>query len=100
MEKELCIILKNEQETITKKWEPSQVAYYISYNVLSIIVQSSPFLKTLCLGSIGMDPVISELCYKGTNIFLHKRTILQRNYRKMTISWSFSYNSFEKFHGI
>ena len=31
---------------------------------------------------------ISELCYTGT--------ILQRNYRKMTIKWSFSYNSFVK----
>ena len=29
------------------------------------------------LGSIGMDCVIRELCYKGT--------LLQRNYRKMTI---------------
>ena len=36
-----------------------------------------------------MDGVISESCYKGT--------ILERNYRKMTIS-SFSYNSFVKFH--
>ena len=27
------------------------------------------------------------------------RTILQRNYRKMTIKWSFSYNFFVKFHG-
>ena len=35
-----------------------------------------------------MDCVISELCYKGI--------LLQRNYRKMTISWSFSYNSFVK----
>ena len=39
----------------------------------------------------GMDHVISELCYKGTN--------LHRNYRKMTMLWSFSYNSFVKFHG-
>ena len=38
-----------------------------------------------------MDHVISEACDKGT--------ILQRNYRKMTIKWSFSYNSFVKFHG-
>ena len=37
-----------------------------------------------------MDRVISELCYKGT--------ILQRNYRKPTILWSFSYDSFAKFH--
>ena len=35
-----------------------------------------------------MDCVLSELCYIGK--------ILQRNYRKMTISWSFSYNSFVK----
>ena len=44
-------------------------------------IQCSPFIK-LCFGSTGMDCiirdcVISESCYKGT--------ILQRNYRKMTI---------------
>ena len=38
-----------------------------------------------------MDCVISEPFYKGT--------ILQRIYRKMTILWSFSYNSFVKSHG-
>ena len=38
-----------------------------------------------------MDHVIIESCYKGT--------ILQRIYRKMTISWSFSHESFVKFHG-
>ena len=53
----------------------------------------SPF-RMLYLGSIGKDRVISELCYKGA--------ILQRNYMKimkMTIKWSFSYNSFVKLHG-
>ena len=30
------------------------------------ILQYSPFI-TLCLGSIGMDHVISEPCYKGGN---------------------------------
>ena len=35
------------------------------------------FFITHCLGSIGMDCVITETCYKGT--------ILQKNYRKMTI---------------
>ena len=30
-----------------------------------ISVHVSPFI-TLCLGSIGMDTVLSELCYKGT----------------------------------
>ena len=56
-------------------------------------VQYSPFI-TLCLGSIRMGCVISDLCYKGT--------ILQKNCRKMTrkmtILWSFSYQSFVKFH--
>ena len=47
----------------------------------------SPFI-TLYLGSIGMDRVKIELCYKWT--------ILQMNYRIMTILWSFSYNSFVK----
>ena len=39
-----------------------------------------------CFGFIGMDQVIRE-------------SFLQRNYRKMTISWSFFYNFFVKFHG-
>ena len=34
---------------------------------------------------------MSESCKKGI--------ILQRNYRKMTILWSFYYNFFVKFHG-
>ena len=53
-------------------------------------VQCSPSI-TLCLGSIGMDSVISESCNKGI--------ILQRNYRKITILWSLSFDSFVKFHG-
>ena len=40
------------------------------------IHECTPFI-TLNLGSIGVDRVISEPCYKGT--------ILQGNYRKMTI---------------
>ena len=49
-------------------------------------VNLSPFL-ILYLGSIG---ITSVLCYKGK--------ILQRNYGKMTILWSFSYKSFVKCH--
>ena len=41
-----------------------------------ICIQGSLFI-TLCSGSIELDPVISEPCYKGI--------ILYRNYRKMTI---------------
>ena len=48
-------------------------------------LQCSPFIM-LCMGSMGMDCVIRESCYKGT--------ISQRNYL-----WSFYYNSFVKFHG-
>ena len=47
----------------------------------------------LYLGSIEMGHVISGPCY---NL---KGTILQRNNRKMTIIWSFSYYYFVKFHG-
>ena len=39
-----------------------------------------------------MDHVISEPYYKVG-------TILQKNYRKVTILWSFSYNSYVKFCG-
>ena len=53
-------------------------------------MQCNPFIM-LCLGSIEMDGVTSDSCYKGT--------LLQRNYRKMTISWSFSYNFFLKIIG-
>ena len=38
-----------------------------------------------------MDHDINESCYKVT--------ILERSWRKMTILWSFSYNSFVKFYG-
>ena len=43
-------------------------------------------------GSMGIDRVISELCYKGK--------ILQRNFRTMTIAWSFFFNFFVKFDGL
>ena len=46
-----------------------------------------PFIM-LCLGSTGIEHVILDLCYK--------ETILQRNYRKIIIVWSFSCNFFEK----
>ena len=52
-----------------------------------LLAQCSPFIiYNVILGSIGMDRVISEPCYKGT--------ILKGNYWKMTLKESFSYNSF------
>ena len=53
-------------------------------------LQCSPFYNSM-IGAHRNSCVISKFCYKGT--------ILQRNYRKMTISWPFSYNSFVKFYG-
>ena len=41
--------------------------------------------------AIGVGCAISELSYNWT--------ILQKNNKKMTISWPFSYSSFVKFHG-
>ena len=52
-------------------------------------IQYSPYIMP-CLGSIGIDNAISEICYKGT--------ITQRNFREMTILWSFSNNSFVNFN--
>ena len=52
------------------------------------LVTSQVFFITLCLMTIGLDCVINGLSYK--------EIILQRNYRKMTNEWSFSYDSFAK----
>ena len=62
----------------------------ITYFATKVTVRCNPF-TLLYLWSIGMDLVRGEVSYK--------ETILQRIYRKMTIKWSFSYNSFVKFHG-
>ena len=40
---------------------------------------------------VHMDCAYSQLVIEGQ--------FCKRNYRKMTISWSFSYNSFVKSHG-
>ena len=65
---------------------------YIRYRMMTVLsLYNTPEVLMLCLGSIGIDCVISELCYKGT--------IFQRNYGKMTTKWSFSYNSFEILRG-
>ena len=53
-------------------------------------MQYSPFISDLVITQIWIEHghfVAPELLY-------HR--ILQRNYRKMTIAWSFSYNSFVK----
>ena len=53
-------------------------------------IQCSPFIM-LCLGFHRNWP-----CYKWIPIL--RGTLLQTNYGKMPILWSFSYNSFVKFH--
>ena len=53
--------------------------------MLSLIIQYSPFIM-LCLGSIGMDCVTRESCYKGT--------ILQSNHI-IAMKYYVSYNFFE-----
>ena len=60
------------------------------YTTAYTYVYCSLFIM-LCFGPKSIDCVISESCNKGTN--------LQSYYRKMIISWSFSYNSFVKFYG-
>ena len=58
--------------------------YFMIYRVQSLY--NMPHYKT--------DLDITRSCC-GSLIF-HYRGILQRNYRKMTIPWSFSYHSFVK----
>ena len=64
-----------------------KIIKYFIYLYYHIDLMYSPFI-TLSLGLIVMDLVTSELCYK--------ETVLQRNYVKTAISWSFSHNSFVK----
>ena len=54
------------------------------HSTIFSLIRSHAFISThlvlygfICLEVIGMDLVISDSCHKGT--------ILQRNYRKMTI---------------
>ena len=66
------------------KKEKKSFYHYFAYNKVGdniMIMQLSPFMY-------GVHR--NGQCYKGT--------ISQRNYRKMTIQWSFSYDSFVKFH--
>ena len=65
--------------------------FHICLHLLSMYLLQCSLFITLCSGSIGMGCGLREPYDKGT--------VLQRNYRKMTMKWSFSYNSFVKFHG-
>ena len=68
------------------------LSYYLSLRSFFCLFLNGRFTQALLyLESIEMDHVISESSYK--------RATLQRSYRKMTILWSFSYNSFVKFLG-
>ena len=84
------VLLSTQNKCLNLLIKKYSQLYAQNFYFIFTYVQYSPFIM-LYLGSIGMDRVISDPCYKGT--------ILQRNYRKMTIKWSFSYNSFVKFHG-
>ena len=52
---------------------------------LCLLLYTVQSLYNAIFGFIRMNCIISELCYKGTIL-----KFLQRNYRKMTIKWSFS----------
>ena len=70
-------------ETTAKSYENSNLM------LMKRTVENMQSLYNTIFGYLGMECVITIPCYKGT--------ILQWNYRKMTIS--FPCNSFVKFHG-
>ena len=71
-------------------------------NSANLLVKSSPeglkmsnrLQSFYSIPPYNTDLDITQSCC-GSQFFYHG--ILQRNYRKMTIKWSFSYNSFVKF---
>ena len=72
---------------------PQQVKIQVKIAMDIVLIVKHVIKGQFYKGIIGKKPIYGhfEPCYKGT--------ILQRNYRKITILWSFSYNSFVKFQG-
>ena len=68
----------NREGSLYLAYSEKQHRPYITLYLESILHRNGPFYK---------------------RIMLYKGTILLRNYRKMTMLWSFSYNSFVKFCG-
>ena len=50
--------------------------------VYTVVIQGSP-VKTLCLGSIIMDHILSELCYKGTVLPGTKKLQASQDYKNL-----------------
>ena len=67
-------------------------------------IQFSPLIA-LCLGSIVHSSLITwnisiiEIEHVISELYNIKGQFYKRNYRKMTILWSFPYNFVVKFHG-
>ena len=72
-----------------KAWFCNTFDLHLSLRPLFCLFLSGGLRQVLLKCMFGVHR--SEPCYK--------RKMLQRSYRKMTIKWSFSYNSFVKFHG-
>ena len=87
------------EKKILKVWgKGMNILHFCLFSVYTDIFQiihpgNSLYYSAVPFGSLdlGMDCLLSKSSYKGT--------ILQRHYRKMTILWSYSYNSFVKHHG-
>ena len=67
---------------------------FLIFAPLLTLYMSSRLLSFYSILPYNADLDITQSCC-GSQFFYHG--ILQRNYRKMTIKWSFSYNSFVKF---
>ena len=70
--------------SIKDRRNPACNFFYIFYDYSAVPLYH-------CLGPLEQIVFINELIYQGTNF--------TKELQEMTISWSFSYSSFVKFHG-
>ena len=85
------LLTMTDAETLLTQHRTVDAESLKSDDVIEVSIKGTfQSLIMLCFRSLGKERVISELSYEGT--------ILQRNNRKMTMEWSFSYNFLVKFN--
>ena len=85
------LLTMTDAETLLTQHRTVDAESLKSDDVIEVSIKGTvQSLIMLCFRSLGKDCILRESSYEGT--------ILQRNYKKMTMEWSFSYNSLVKFN--